>query len=399
MATFASSDFGQMAKRAGVDAVFGVPDSLMKGAVQSLESQFSPGNFFVAANEGSAVGMAIGHHLATGRLALVYLQNSGLGNALNPLISLADTEVYSIPLLLLVGWRAEILESGHQKTDEPQHVKQGKVTVGQLSLIGIPYHVLDSDDDVEETLLKAVEQAVDGSQPVAIVVRSGVLDEAKDAQIAVTPLYPSREEMIRVVASATGTGGSLENVPVVSSTGMISRELYECREKTQSKNAGQDFLVVGGMGHAISISSTIAKQVPSSKVVCLDGDGSILMHMGSLLHAAQQWNIIHIVLDNGVHDSVGGQSTGFRALKLDLLASSLGYATYVRATTVGELAQAIGKLAQSSGSALIHALCEPGHRSNLGRPSASPQQAKRDFVEFLARLRNSSPTRGEQNDL
>lgn len=388
MAESSSPSFGEVVRASGVGAAFGVPDSLMKQALFALEMEFGDREFTIAANEGAAVGLAIGHHLATGQVPLVFMQNSGLGNALNPLISLADSLVYSIPMILLVGWRGELLGLGHQKADEPQHIKQGQITIGQLELLGVTSFVLASGSDLGQVFDQAMREARDASAPVAIIVRSGALLNSGGQRKFVDSRYTTREEIIGIVAEATGPRGALFRFPVIATTGMASRELYEHRRRGDGIGSEQDFLTVGGMGHAISIAAAVAKAISPSKVVCLDGDGSVLMHMGALLHSAQQANLIHVVLDNGVHDSVGGQPTGFRDIDVQGLSRSLGYHRYIRVENPDEMAAALMKIRALSGSVLIHAMCEPGHRSDLGRPELTPLESKKRFMEFLTKFRN-----------
>lgn len=386
--------FGAVARAAGVGAAFGVPDSLMKEAVAALEAEFSPHQFGIVANEGAAVAMAIGYHLSTGRLPAVFMQNSGLGNAMNPLVSLADSSIYSIPILLLIGWRGEILDSGEQKKDEPQHLKQGQVTASQLDLVGIPYYILATGGDTSATLREAATDAIAESKPVAVLVRSGAIESSDGQREHQHTAYPAREELVHFIAETTGTGGALAGTPIVATTGMTSRELFESRRRIALDNGAQDFLTVGGMGHAISIATAVAVELNPQKVICLDGDGAALMHMGSLLHSARQENLIHVILDNGVHDSVGGQTTGFRGIAADSLASAFGYSKYVRVETLIELAAALTKIKNSSGSTILHALCEPGHRIELGRPTATPRDSKRAFMGYLKSIRGVNGDEG-----
>ena len=381
------SGIGAAARRAGIAALFGVPDSLMKDALAELEADFSPHQFVIAPNEGAAVAMAIGYHVATGKLPAVFMQNSGLGNALNPLISLADSSIYSIPMLLLVGWRGEVWESGHQEKDEPQHLRQGRVTTGQLDLIGIRHFIFEPGSDISAALERATRSAIDKSEPVAIVIRSGALKGSHIRKARTNGKYPAREEVIRRIAASTKAGGSLAGAPIVATTGMASRELYESRQSGAGVEGTQDFLTVGGMGHAISIATSIAKEMNPQRVICLDGDGAALMHMGAMLHSAKQENLIHVILDNGVHDSVGGQPTGFREIGVNSLASAFGYSKCVRVETLKELSAALIEIMNSSGSTIVHALCEPGHRKDLGRPTATPQDSKQAFMGYLESIR------------
>ena len=250
--------------RAGVDFYTGVPDSLLKDLLAYIEAEVSRERHITAANEGNAIGIAAGYHLATGGIAAVYMQNSGLGNAVNPLTSLADREVYSIPMLLIVGWRGE-----PEVKDEPQHIKQGRITKKLLETLEIPY-----TDKVEE-VGRMIELAQKESRPVALVVRSGVFEGYKSPVAPSAPDSMTREEAIELVIARIE-----QDAIVVSTTGKISRELYEVRKRRGERV--QDFLTVGSMGHAAQIALGIATQKKDRTVYCLDGDGATIMHMGAL---------------------------------------------------------------------------------------------------------------------
>jgi phosphonopyruvate decarboxylase len=375
--------FGSAAKDAGIDFVCGVPDSLLKHPIAQLRTVFSKDSFFIAANEGSAIGLAIGHHLSGGYLPLVFLQNSGLGNAFNPLVSLAHPEVYGCPLILLIGWRGEVDESGEQRLDEPQHIRQGQVTLDMLGLLEIPYLILDNKSDVPALLRESAKLALERSSPVALVVRASSMTRDQGVGEVTNSKLLSREEMIQVVADFSSMAPG-EVIPVVSTTGMSSRELYEIRNRSKSQSKrGRDFLTVGGMGHAISIATAISLRLNPKKVICLDGDGALLMHAGSLLLSAQQSNLIHVLLDNGVHDSVGGEETGFLNVDSQALAKAFGYKNYSGVSSKEELLGALSAALTCAGSYFIHVQCAPGHRNNLGRPSESPIQSKIMFMEAL----------------
>ena len=344
-------------REAGVDFFTGVPDSLLRNFCAYVTDNCGAGHV-IAANEGGAVGLAAGHYLATGRPALVYMQNSGQGNAVNPLASLADPDVYSVPLVLLVGWRGE-----PGVKDEPQHVKQGKVTLSLFETLGIPTEVLPDDEAAACQLARAqVARARAESRPVALVVRKGLF-----ADYALQNKKPDiaalrREEAIEAVLGEMG-----DDAVVVSTTGMISREVYEIRERRGQGHA-RDFLTVGSMGHALMIALGIAKAQPARPVFCLDGDGASLMHLGNLAIAGQSGcaNLTHIVFNNAAHDSVGGQPTVAGAVDQPENARQCGY-NRPGAPTFREIRVA------------------KGARKDLGRPKEPPQVNKALFMETLAK--------------
>ena len=263
--------FVECLQEAGINFFTGVPDSLLKSFCAYVTDTCGK-NHVIAANEGGAVGLAAGRYLATGKPALVYMQNSGQGNAVNPLCSLVDPDVYSIPMVLLVGWRGE-----PGVKDEPQHVKQGKVTVSLFETLGIPTEVLPDDESAAlELTRKMVERAKTESRPVALVVRKGLFAEYKlqnkKPDIASLPREQAIEGVLRALP---------KDAVVVSTTGMISREVYETRERL-GQDHSHDFLTVGSMGHASMIALGIAKAQPNRKVYCLDGDGASIMQMGNM---------------------------------------------------------------------------------------------------------------------
>ena len=379
---------------AGIDFFTGVPDSLLKAFCAAV-TDTCDGSHVIAANEGGSVALAAGHWLATRHPALVYMQNSGQGNAVNPLASLADPDVYSIPMVLLVGWRGE--PGVH---DEPQHVKQGKITLPLFETLGIPTDVLPDDEPAALALAAdAVRRTIAESRPVALVVRKGLFAphelQNKPADIADLRREDAIEGILRAVpASAV----------VVSTTGMISREVYETRERL-GQDHSRDFLTVGSMGHALMIALGIAKAQPERPVVCLDGDGATLMQMGNLAIAGQSGgpNLIHIVLNNAAHDSVGGQPTVAGALDLEQLASTLGYTVLQSPSsqysgarlTADEVADAMEWNFSSLELSARHELAPrpsfleirvaKGARPDLGRPKEPPQTNKALFMETLSR--------------
>lgn len=366
------SEFVDLLLSKGVSFFAGVPDSLLKNFCSCLSDRMPESQHVITANEGSAVALAMGQQIGSEVVPLVYMQNSGLGNAINPLLSLADEMVYSIPMVLMIGWRGEISSDGSQLADEPQHIKQGRVTLALLEAMEIPYVVLSQDmGRAMQDVCKIIDCARSESRPVAIVVR-------KDSFAA----YKSN--FSKVVASVglsreTAIGSVIKQLPVnavvVATTGMASRELYELRESRQEGHL-RDLLTVGGMGHASQIALGIAQARPDIPVVCLDGDGAFLMHMGGVPYTASQSNMIHIVLNNGCHDSVGGQSTLAKALNLAKIAKACGFEHALRVASDQELEAALLLAMQADGdSFFIEIVCCPGHRSDLGRPATSPKES------------------------
>jgi phosphonopyruvate decarboxylase len=382
-----------------VEFFTGVPDSLLKSFCAYVTDTCGE-NHVIAANEGGAVGLAAGHYLATGKPALVYMQNSGQGNAVNPLASLADPDVYSIPMVLLVGWRGE-----PGVKDEPQHVKQGKVTLSLFETLGIPTEVLpEEESEALELTRKMVERAKSEKRPVALVVRKGLFAEYKLQNKVPDIAELKREDAIQGILSPLP-----DDAVIVSTTGMISREVYETRERLGQDHA-RDFLTVGSMGHAIMIALGIAKAQPTRKVICLDGDGASIMHLGNMAICGQSGcsNLTHIVLNNAAHDSVGGQPTVGGKIDFEKIAEELGYNVlqspqdqYVGARQLGveEVADGMKWLvsmdaleAQATREACVLSAARPnfilfrvakGARKDLGRPKEPPQVNKTLFMRTL----------------
>ncbi len=353
---------------AGFDFFAGVPDSLLKDLCAYITKSVPSSGHIITANEGNAVSMCVGHYLSTGKCGVVYMQNSGQGNAVNPLLSLADEDVYSVPVLMIIGWRGE--PGVH---DEPQHKKQGKVTIPLMDAMGIGYTVLD--DDADSAIQKA-KDAVSKSVPYAFIVRKGTFSEyASPKLISDNPL--KREEALEIILSDL----SDEDV-VVSTTGKTSREIFEIRE---AKNQGHsnDFLTVGSMGHTSSIAYGIALGTDRN-VFCIDGDGSFIMHMGSLavIGSRPLPNFKYILNDNGSHESVGGQPTCSGSLDLKSILKGFGFGRIYEASDAGELKNNM-KLMKQDGMCALILKTAPGSRSNLGRPTTTPVENK---MALMAKL-------------
>lgn len=367
-------------EEAGVRFFTGVPDSLLKDFCACVSACCPESQHQISTNEGSAVAMAMGHYLATGAPALVYMQNSGLGNAVNPLTSLASKQVYGIPMILMIGWRGEILSGGAQLADEPQHAHQGKITLEQLELLGIPTALLTpetSDQEAAALFHEIALKSVRLSCPVALVVRKGSFGSFKTPPPQESHAL-SRESVIHTIINSIP-----ETSPVVSTTGMASRELYELR-KAQPDAKHKDFLTVGGMGHAAQIAVGIARAKADLLVVCIDGDGAALMHTGALALSSGCPNLLHIVINNQAHDSVGGQPTPQERIDFCALGTALGYQHVASARDEPSLRQALQTLTAKTGSRFLEVHCKKGARENLGRPKETPEENKRRFMAFLA---------------
>jgi phosphonopyruvate decarboxylase len=357
----------------GIDYFTGVPDTVLRNFCACVADEVPEGNHVIAANEGNAVALAAGRYLGSGQPALVYMQNSGIGNSVNPLVSLADKEVYSIPMLLLVGWRGA---PGFK--DEPQHVKQGRIMTGLLGALEIPYFVLDGgEEDPKGVVDKACVAMHDRSAPVAILVKPGAIGPyvtlaeppPRDAPL-------SREGAIKLVVDSLGP-----NDVVVSTTGKTSRELYEYR-RSRGEPDGLDFMTVGSMGHASSIAMGLASARPERTVVCLDGDGAALMHLGSMAIIGQSRleNLIHVVINNGSHDSVGGQPTVAFSVSLTHVAEACGYREALSVSRSDEVAKVARELRGGPGPLFLEIRVDRGARDDLGRPGTSPLQNRDAFM-------------------
>jgi len=370
-----SQDFVDWLEAFGVDFYAGVPDSLLAPVCFYL-ADHAGDNYVVAANEGGAVALACGYHLATGKVPLVYLQNSGQGNTINPLLSLAHRDVYAIPLLLLIGWRGE-----PGRKDEPQHARQGKVTVGLLEAIDIPYRVLAPEPEaarrgVDELLAIAAAQ----SRPVALLVRKDTFESYQPLGQPASDFQMTREQAIEGIVANLG-----ETDAIVSTTGKISRELYEYRNRARQGHQ-REFLTVGSMGHASQIAMGIALAKPDRQVFCLDGDGAMLMHMGgaAIVGAAGVANFKHVILNNGAHDSVGGMATAGLRVSFTEIVKACGYTEAWRVERREDLAGKVERLRTVRGPAMLEVMVQKGARADLGRPTTTPIENKTAFTGFLS---------------
>jgi phosphonopyruvate decarboxylase len=362
----------------GVRFYTGVPDSLLKHLCSHVMLTLPREAHVIAANEGAAVGLAIGYHLRTGEAALVYLQNSGFGNAVNPLLSLADRDVYGVPMIVLIGWRGQ-----PGVADEPQHVKQGRVMEAMIAAMDLPYAVLPREQpDADACLTEAVRTATERSSPYLVLVEKDTFapapQPASGREDDLTHERPSREEALTVLVESLGNA-TLN----VSTTGMLSRELFELRQRT-GQDGSRDFLTVGGMGHASSIAMGIAVCETEREVWCLDGDGAALMHLGTLAVVADHGApLFHVVFNNGVHDSVGGQPTAVGAVDLPAMAQAAGYRRALATDSLDDIPGMVATLRRAGGPSLLELRVRPGNRAGIGRPTRSPAEAKDVFMAAL----------------
>jgi phosphonopyruvate decarboxylase len=367
-------NFYNILKKSGFNFYTGVPDSLLKDFCAYVSDHTEKNEHVIAANEGNAIALAAGHFLGNKKPGFVYMQNSGIGNTINPLLSLVDADVYSIPMMLMIGWRGE-----PGMKDEPQHIKQGRIMTQLLDVLEIPWVVIDAKSDAETILNQAVGTMLKKMSPVAIIVRKGTFKEYK-SYVDTNHNYPmTREQAICTIVDAL-----LDKDIVVSTTGMSSRELYECRV-AKGTNPSNDFLTVGSMGHASSIALGLASTQLDRRVICIDGDGSLIMHMGSLPIIAQMApsNLVHIVINNGAHDSVGGQPTVGLDMNLVAMANACGYKKAVSVKSVDKLRQLLLSNLDFKGPILIEIPVRKGYRDNLGRPQSSPIENRKVFMARL----------------
>ena len=358
------------------DYFAGVPDSLLRPLVDCLMERYGmdPMHHVIGANEGNCAALAAGYHLATGRVPVVYLQNSGEGNIVNPVLSLLSPEVYGIPMIFVVGWRGE-----PGVKDEPQHVHQGKVTETLLRDMGIACDILSAETTAEELegRMGRFRPLLSEGRQVAFIVRKGALSyEGKQTYRNDNTMM--RETAIRRIVMAAGDDF------IVSTTGKASRELFEVREAL-GQGHERDFLTVGSMGHASSIALGIAVQKPERRVWCIDGDGAMLMHMGAmaLIGSQQPENLIHVVIHNGAHESVGGMPIAGTKTDFPGIARACGYETALDAGTEHELAEALQAVKGSRRLSFLEVRCAIGARKDLGRPTCLPSDNKKAFCDML----------------
>ena len=360
----------------GADFYTGVPDSQLKALCNYLMDTYGidPKHHVIAANEGNCTALAAGYHLSTGKVPVVYMQNSGEGNIINPVASLLNDKVYAIPVIFVVGWRGE--PGVH---DEPQHIYQGEVTLKLLEDMGIKSFVVSKDTKSDElsSQMEDFRKILETGKDVAFVIRKGALEDAPGVDYS-NDNTMIREEIIRHIAHATGED------PIVSTTGKASRELFEIRE-ANGQSHKYDFLTVGSMGHSSSIALGIAINKPGTKVWCVDGDGAVLMHMGAMavIGSNKPSNLVHIVINNGAHETVGGMPTVAAGLDMVALAKACGYDTAVSVGTYEELDKELAAAKNRNSLSFIEVKCSIGARVDLGRPTTTALENKNAFMDYL----------------
>lgn len=369
----------ELVKIIGADFYTGVPDSQLKALCNYLMDTYGIDrkHHIIAANEGNCTALAAGYHLATGKVPVVYMQNSGEGNIINPVASLLNDKVYAIPMIFIVGWRGE--PGVH---DEPQHIYQGEVTVKLLDDMDIKSFIISKDTTEDE--LRAVmadfRKLLENGKQVAFVVRKGALTDAPKVEYK-NDNKMIREEIIQHIVKATGED------PIVSTTGKPSRELFETRA-ANGQSHKYDFLTVGSMGHTSSIALGVAINKPEQRIWCVDGDGAVLMHMGSMavLGANAPKNVVHVVINNGAHETVGGMPTVAAKIDLVAIAKACGYPNAVCVDSFEALDRELEAAKARNKLSFIEVKCSIGARDDLGRPTTTALENKQNFMDYLKTL-------------
>ena len=360
----------------GADFYTGVPDSQLKALCNYLMDKYGidSKHHIIAANEGNCTALAAGYHLATGKVPVVYMQNSGEGNVINPIASLLSDKVYAIPVIFVIGWRGE--PGIH---DEPQHIYQGEVTIKLMEDMDVSTFVVDKNTTVEElsTAMSEFRKLLSVGKSVAFVIRKGALTDAPQVDYRNNYSMP-REEIIRHIVSVS------EEDPIVSTTGKTSRELFEIREENGQSHK-YDFLTVGSMGHTSSIALGVALNKPDKKVWCIDGDGSVLMHMGAMavIGVNKPSNLVHVVINNGAHETVGGMPTVSSDIDIVGIAKACGYPNAVSVDSFDTLDKELEIAKSRDELSLIEVKCSIGAREDLGRPTTTPIENKEGFMEYI----------------
>lgn len=360
----------------GADFYTGVPDSQLKSLCDYLYNIYglNSEHHIIAANEGNAVGIAAGYHLATGKIPVVYMQNSGEGNIINPVASLLNDKVYAIPMIFIIGWRGE--PGIH---DEPQHIYQGEITLKLLEDMGVSFFVIGKDtaNDKVKAMMVEFQKKLKQGLDVAFIIRKEALSDAPKVEYKNSNLM-TREEIIRHIVKVSGED------PIISTTGKASRELFEIRKENNYSHK-YDFLTVGSMGHSSSIALGVAINRPEKRIWCIDGDGAVLMHMGSmaLIGSVKPKNMVHVVINNGAHETVGGMPTVAKNINLAGIAKACGYPSTVCVENFSGLDKELENAKYGKELSFIEVKCAIGARENLGRPTTKTIDNKRDFMEYL----------------
>ena len=360
----------------GAEFYTGVPDSQLKALCDYLMNTYGidQQHHIIAANEGNCVGLAAGYHLAAGKIPVVYMQNSGEGNIINPLASLLNDKVYAIPMIFIIGWRGE--PGIH---DEPQHIYQGEITVKLMEDMDVQSFIIGKDTADDEVSAKMAEfrELLSKGKQVAFIIRKGALEYAEKV-VYKNKNVMTREDIIRHIVKVSGED------PIISTTGKASRELFEIRE-ANGQSHKYDFLTVGSMGHSSSIALGVALNKPDKKIWCIDGDGALLMHMGSMavIGANAPKNFVHIVINNGAHETVGGMPTVASTLDVVAAAKACGYPNAVSVDSFECLDKELAAAKSRDELSLIEVKCSIGARADLGRPTTTAIENKENFMKFI----------------
>ncbi len=360
----------------GSDFYTGVPDSQLKALCNYLMATYGidPKHHIIAANEGNCTALAAGYHLATGKVPVVYMQNSGEGNIINPVASLLNDKVYAIPVVFIVGWRGE--PGVH---DEPQHVYQGEVTIKLLEDMDIATFIIGKDTTDEEVkeVMERFKSILAIGKDVAFVIRKGALTDAPKMEYKNSNTM-TREEIIKHIVKISGED------PVVSTTGKASRELFEIRE-ANGQSHKYDFLTVGSMGHSSSIALGVAINQPNKRIWCIDGDGAVLMHMGAMavIGANKPHNLVHVIINNSAHETVGGMPTVAGQIDLVTIARACGYSYAATVNSFDYLDCELNAAKERNELSMIEVKCSIGARENLGRPTTTAMENRRSFMTYI----------------
>lgn len=360
----------------GADFYTGVPDSQLQALCNYLMERYGIDNHhhIIAANEGNCTALAAGYHLATGRIPVVYMQNSGEGNIINPVASLLNDKVYAIPCIFVIGWRGE--PGVH---DEPQHIYQGEVTIKLLEDMGIEVFIVGKDTTEEKLrdTMKGFRALLDKGRNVAFVIRKGALEYSGKVQYN-NDNTMLREDIIKHIIEVSGED------PVISTTGKASREIFEARV-ANGQSHKYDFLTVGSMGHSSSIALGVALNKPDRRIWCIDGDGAALMHMGAMavIGSNKPANLIHILINNGAHETVGGMPTVASDVDMVAIAKGCGYPNAVRVNNFESLDIELQNAGKRNELSFIEVMCSIDSRTDLGRPTTTATENKEAFMKHL----------------
>lgn len=373
-------DFFNILKENGFTFFTGIPDSTFKNFMKFIvDNDGKCLQNLVACNECESIALSAGYYLATNKIGIAYMQNSGLGKAINPLTSLCDQDTYSIPVLLLIGWRGE-----PGKNDAPQHKKMGRIMLSLLETLEIPYSILEPDlDYIKNEMKKAKKYFNNRKEPYAFIIRRNFFEDYDIKTLQKNNYELNREEAIELIMDNLD-----ENDIVISTTGLISREVYEYRENRE-KDHFKSFYNIGSMGCASSIGLSIALQRPNKRILIFDGDGAAIMQMGVFTTIGKNFpdNLVHIIFDNHAHETTGNQPSNSTAVNFHqvALASNYNYGTIV--TTKSQLLDVINEIKHKKGPQMIVVRVKMGFRLDLKRPEKEPTNYKEYLMKYLTNLK------------